>query len=184
MFIYRGRGWKKKNCGGIRGKLHSLYQVVKRVEKKGVPGADIDVFKCMNEKIKEVETIPSTISMRLLRARESMDRSLLSEDESYHLDLFLFCFYCGGIAPIDAAYLTRSCIDMKKRKITYERIKTPKKARPPFVPRAEKIAEKYRKIAIRTSCCPSSRQSMILMTRRKTGWIICALKWMKRYGAS
>ena len=33
---------------------------------------------------------------------------------------------------------------MKKRKITYERIKTPKKARPPFVPRAEKIAGKYR----------------------------------------
>lgn len=75
---------------------------------------------------------------------ESMDRSLLSEEESYHLDLFLFCFYCGGIAPIDAAYLTWPCIDLTKRKITYERIKTPKKARPPFVPRAEKIADKYR----------------------------------------
>lgn len=145
VFFIEAEGAKKKNRGGIRGKLHSLYQVVKRAEKKGVPGADIDVFKCTNEKFKEVETIPSTISMRLLRAMESMDRSLLSEDQSYHLDLFLFCFYCGGIAPIDAAYLTWPCIDMKKRKITYERIKTPKKARPPFVPRAEKIAEKYRK---------------------------------------
>lgn len=83
--------------------------------------------------------------MRLFRAMESMDRSLLSEDESYHLDLLLFCFYYGGIALIEAAYLTWPCIDMKKRKITYERIKTPKKARPPFVPRAEKITEKYRK---------------------------------------
>ena len=144
VFFIESEGAKKKNRGGIRGKLHSLYQVVKRAEKKGVPGADIDVFKCTNEKFKELETIPSTIPLYNIRAMENMDRSLISEDESYHLDLFLFCFYCGGIAPIDAAYLTWPCIDLKKRKITYERIKTPKKAKPPFVPRAEKIAEKYR----------------------------------------
>lgn len=82
--------------------------------------------------------------MGLLRSIAFMARSRLSKTKSYCLDLFLFCFYCGGIAPIDAAYLTWACIDMKKRKITYERIKTPKKAKPPFVPRAEAIANKYR----------------------------------------
>lgn len=144
VFFIESEGAKRGNRGGLRAKLHSLYQVVKKAEKKGIPGADVDVFICTNEKFREVETVPSTISFTLLKAMESMDRSLISEAESYYLDLFLFCFYCGGIAPIDAAYLTWPCIDMRKRKITYERIKTPKKARPPFVPRAEKIAAKYR----------------------------------------
>lgn len=144
VFYIESEGAKKGNRGGLRGKLHSLYQVVKKAEKKGIPGADVDAFVCTNEKFREQEHEPSTISLTLLKAMESMDRSLISEKESYYLDLFLFCFYCGGIAPIDAAYLTWPCIDMKKRKITYERIKTPKKGRPPFVPRAEKIAAKYK----------------------------------------
>lgn len=123
VFFIESEGAKRNSRGGLRGKLHSLYQVVKKASKKNVPGADLDVFICTNEKFREVETTPSTISMGLLRAMEAMDRSLLSKTESYCLDLFLFCFYCGGIAPIDAAYLTWACIDMKKRKITYERIK-------------------------------------------------------------
>lgn len=127
VFYIESEGAKKGNRGGLRGKLHSLYQVVKKAEKKGIPGADVDAFVCTNEKFREQEHEPSTISLTLLKAMESMDRSLISEKESYYLDLFLFCFYCGGIAPIDAAYLTWPCIDMKKRKITYERIKTPKK---------------------------------------------------------
>ena len=39
----------------------------------------------------------------LLRAMDSMARSLISKSESYYLDLFLFCFYYGGMAPIDTA---------------------------------------------------------------------------------
>ena len=136
-------GAKRGNKGGLREKLHSLYQVVKRAEKKNIPGADVDVFKCTNEKFRGEDPVPRTISLKLFRAIENMDRSLLSDRENYYLDLFLFCFYCGGMGPMDAAYLTWPSIDMKKRKITYERIKTPKKGRPPFVPRAEAIAKKY-----------------------------------------
>ncbi len=143
VFYIETEGAKKGNKGGLREKLHSLYQVVKKAEKKNIPGADLDVFQCTVEKFRGEEPIPRTISMKLLMAMENLDRSLLSDEESYHLDLFLFCFYCGGMAPIDAAYLTWPCIDMKRRKITYERIKTPKKGRPPFVPRAEAIARKY-----------------------------------------
>ena len=39
----------------------------------------------------------------MLRAMDSMARSLISKSESYYLDLFLFCFYYGGMAPIDTA---------------------------------------------------------------------------------
>lgn len=144
VFFIESEGAKKGNKGSIRTKLHLLYKVVEKAEKRGVPGADKGNFACTNEKFREEETIPSTIPLWLMYGIESMDRSLLSEVEKFHIDLFLFCFYCGGMAPIDAAYLTWSCINMERRKITYERIKTPKKARPPFVPRAEKIAERYK----------------------------------------
>ena len=57
----------------------------------------MDVFICTNDKFREAETTPSTVSM------DSMARSLISKSESYYLDLFLFCFYYGGMAPIDTA---------------------------------------------------------------------------------
>ena len=176
VFFIESEGAKTKSRGGLRGKLLSLYLVVKKASKKNVPGADLDVFICTNEKFREVETTPSTISMGLLKAMESMDRSLLSKTESYHLDLFLFCFYCGGIAPIDAAYLTWPCIDMKKRKITYERIRTPKKARPPFVPRAEAIAQKYRSECFSDFVLPifSARHDTHIRKKHRVG-ALCGL---------
>jgi integrase len=144
VFYIESEGAKKQNGGGVRNKLHSLYRVVQIAEKRHIPGADISVFACTNQKFKGVETIPATISLKLMRAMESIDRSLLSDEENYHLDLFLFSYYCGGMGPLDAAYLTWRCIDVNKRMIVYERIKTTKKAKPPFVPRAEKIIAKYR----------------------------------------
>ncbi len=144
VFFIESEAAKKGNRGGMREKLHSLYRVVDMAERRHIPGADVGVFVCTNQKFKGVETVPATISLKLMKAMESMDRSLLSDEENYHLDIFLFCYYCGGMGPMDAAYLTWRCIDVKRRMIIYERIKTTKKAKPPFVPRAEKIAEKYR----------------------------------------
>lgn len=39
VFFIESEGAKTKSCGGLRGKLHSLYQVVKKASKKNVPGA-------------------------------------------------------------------------------------------------------------------------------------------------
>jgi len=144
VFFIESEGAKNGNRGGLREKLHSLYRVVDMAERRHIPGADIGVFACTNQKFRGVPPVPATISLKLMRAMENIDRSLLTGDESYHLDLFLFSYYCGGMGPLDAAYLTWRCIDLKRRMIVYERIKTTKTAKPPFVPRAEKIAEKYR----------------------------------------
>lgn len=179
VFFIESEGAKRNSRGGLRGKLHSLYQVVKKASKKNVPGADLDVFICTNEKFREVETTPSTISMGLLRAMEAMDRSLLSKTESYCLDLFLFCFYCGGIAPIDAAYLTWACIDMKKRKITYERIKTPKRPSHPSF-RVRRLSPTNTATSVmRTSCCRSFRHGTIRISGRKTVSTIFAARSTK-----
>lgn len=147
VYFIEAEGAKKGNGGSLREKLNGIYQVVQRAERKGIPGANLDAFVVTNDKFKGAgDRTPSTISLNLLRAMESMDRSLITEEENMHLDFFLFCFYCGGMAPTDAAHLTWSCINMDRRKITYERMKTPKSARPPFVPRAEMIAKKYQSL--------------------------------------
>lgn len=141
-------GIKKGNKNGIRTKLNNLWVIVDKARKRGIPGANLESFDITNDRFREEEPSSKALDMSVIRALENLDASLFTETELFFIDIFLFCFYTGGIAPIDAAYLTWSCIDLEKRKVTYERIKYPKIARPPFLPRAEKIAEKYR-----DKCC-------------------------------
>ncbi|MFR9498676.1 MAG: tyrosine-type recombinase/integrase [Rikenellaceae bacterium] len=74
---------------------------------------------------------------------EALDRTLLTRVEKIHLDLFLFSFYAGGIASVDACYLTWDCVD-KDGYLCYERIKFPKKARIKLNAKALGILDKYK----------------------------------------
>ena len=141
-------GIKKGNRNGIRTKLNVLYMIVDKAQKRGIPGANLEPFDITNDKFREQEATSKALDMSIIRALENLDPSLFTETELFYIDIFLFCFYSGGMAPIDAAYLTWPCIDVENRKMCYERIKYPKTARPPFLPRAQKIAEKYRHL-----CC-------------------------------
>ena len=144
----QSEGIKKGNRNGIRTKLNILYMIVDKARMRGIPGANLEAFDITDDRFQEPETESKALDMSIIRALENLDASLFTETELFYIDIFLFCFYCGGMAPIDSAYLTWSSIDKEKRKITYERIKYPKIARPPFLPRAEKIAEKYK-----DQCC-------------------------------
>lgn len=137
-------GIKKGNKNGIRGKLNVLYMLVDKARQRGIPGANLEPFDITDDRFREEESSSKALDMSVIRALENLDTSLFTETELFFIDIFLFCFYSGGMAPIDAAYLTWSCVDLEKRKITYERIKYPKTARPPFLPRAQKIAQKYK----------------------------------------
>lgn len=144
----QAEGIKKGNKNAIRTKLNVLYKIVEKAQKKGIPGANLESFDITSDRFREEEAHSKALDMSVIRALENLDTSLFTETELFHIDMFLFCFYCGGMAPVDAAYLTWSCIDVEKHKMAYERIKYPKIARPPFLPRAQKIAEKYR-----SKCC-------------------------------
>lgn len=78
----------------------------------------------------------------VLEKLEAVDRSLFSQKEQLHLDLFLFSYYTGGMANVDVCHLTWDCI--KEDKIIYERMKFPKQAKPLLIEKAKKIIEKYR----------------------------------------
>lgn len=135
----------KNNKGiSLRSKLFSLYKIVSKGKRIGITGADTEVFSCVNHKFREQNTVPKTILYSVLLKIEEIDRELFREREQFCLDAYLFCYYCGGIPLVDTAHLRWSLIDYKAEKIEFPYMKTGKIARPPFIPKARTIAEKYR----------------------------------------
>ena len=63
-------------------KFHSFTKWVKKASKKNVPGTDVDVFICTNDKFREAETTPRYGLYGLLRAVDSMARSLIRKSEA------------------------------------------------------------------------------------------------------
>ena len=137
-------GIKNGNRGNLRTKLFYLHRVVLEAQGQQIPGANIQNFRCVDDKFKEKEFDPKTIPYPVLLQIEHIDRSLLSKKERYHLDVYLFCFYCGGMAPTDAAHLRGSAINLKDNRMEFQRMKTGRLAKPIFIPKAREITEKYR----------------------------------------
>lgn len=105
VFYVEKRAIENNNNGGLRNKIHFLYLIVEEARKKNIRGADLEIFECVYEKFRQKETEPRTISYEDFLRIENFDRSLLTKKEQKWLDFYLFCFYTGGMAPIDSAYL-------------------------------------------------------------------------------
>lgn len=146
VFYVKEEGAKNGNRGGLKNKLSCFYGTFYYAGKDGMPGADLDLFNCMEPEMKDLEEQPQTLPYWVIQRIEMMDQSLFTKTELLHIDLFLFCFYCGGIAPVDAAYLTED--NLVKRGlnpyISYERKKFPKRGFPPYTASAQRIVEKYK----------------------------------------
>lgn len=161
-------GIRKGNKNSIRTKLNILYKIVDKAQKRGIPGANLESFDITHDRFRESEAHSKALDMSVIRAFENLDSSLFTETELFHIDIFLFCFYCGGMAPIDAAYLTWSCVDVEQHKMAFERIKYPKIARPPFLPRAQKIAQKYKHLCCGNYVLPLFTKEKMTEIQRKS----------------
>lgn len=146
-FYIQKRGAENGNNGNIVGYLRILRGVVFYAGRMGVPDADIAIFLQIKEKMKPKKFEPKTIPLEVIRKIENIDRSLFSRLEQFHIDLFLFSFYTGGMANVDVCLLTWNCIDANDR-LVYERTKYPKKASIVFHPKARIIAERYQEQCI------------------------------------
>ena len=107
-----------------------------------MPGSDLSIFATTKNQIQKNETEPQTISIEVMKKIENLDRSLLTKNECEYLDYYLFCFYAGGMPPINASYLEWTNID-EKCILRYNRYTTGKKAEVPCFKKAFDIAEKY-----------------------------------------
>lgn len=181
IFYLRKIGAKKGNKGRVPGRLKTFCGVFYYANKKGIPHTDISLFDNFRLYMKEDERMPQTIPLELMEKIENHDRSTLTEEEIFHLDMFLFCFYAGGIAPIDMAYLTWDSI--KNGILRYERFKVCKSATMPFLNSANAIARKYRKQCFNNHVLPlvGSKDETHLQKAGKIGRISHELnKTMKK----
>ncbi|MDR1504843.1 MAG: phage integrase SAM-like domain-containing protein [Prevotella sp.] len=137
------RGAKKGNNGGIYAKLKYLHATFTYAKRNQVYGVNLSVFDPIRDKFKSRFFIPKGVSSNTVHLIENTDRTFLSKREKFHLDLFLFSYYAGGISNIDICYLNRRSI--KKDEIIYERIKCNKQVRVVLLDKARDIIEKYRK---------------------------------------
>ncbi|GAB6011184.1 site-specific integrase [Viscerimonas tarda] len=141
------RGAKKGNKGGLGERLRQFYGIFYYSNKKGQPDTDTSLFQCVKKHYKRNKnTTPKTIPYEIISKIEDMDKSCFSRLERFHIDLFLFCFYAGGMANVDACYLTWNCI--QDGVIIYERTKFPKSAKIPLSDKAKAIIDKYRHLCV------------------------------------
>lgn len=137
------RGEKNGNKGSLVQRLKKLKAVVNYAY--GTlknPNADVSVFECVESKMKHSKFTPKSIPHSVIKRIEGLDRIQFSKIEQFHLDLFLFSFYAGGMCNIDVAYLNWGAIKSGDT-IEYERIKVCKDARVPLIDKAKAILGKY-----------------------------------------
>lgn len=128
--------------GAIPNRLKKLQAVFNHARELGVKNVDTSVFRNVSEEMKISEAAPLIFSADTMRKIESIDRSAFSRTELFHIDLFLFSFYSGGMTCSDMAYLTYDQI--KKDIITYEKMRTHKTVAVPLISKAQDIIDHYR----------------------------------------
>ncbi len=105
-------------------------------------GVNMEAFNVLGNDIKWPEATSRAVSEKVIEKISTIDRTLFSEKERLHLDLFLFSFYTGGMANVDVCNLTWDMVEDDR--IVYERIKFPKTAKPVLLKKAKEIMSRYK----------------------------------------
>ena len=136
------KGFKNNNKGGLKHKLTCLKAIFKVAIKEKILGVNLSVFEVVKDKMRASKTSPRVLSEADFILIRDFDRSKLSKKECFHLDLFLFSYYSGGMANVDVCYLNKSCF--KEGYIEYVRRKCDKIANPIFLPKIQEIIDHYK----------------------------------------
>lgn len=128
--------------GAIPNRLKKFQAVFNHAREMGIIEADSSIFRNVSEHMKISEAKPVILSADTMRKIEDIDRSAFSRTELFHIDLFLFSFYSGGMTCSDMAYLTYGQIK-KKNIITYEKMRTRKTVVVPLIKKSQIIIDRY-----------------------------------------
>ncbi len=141
-FWTKEQGIKNGNKAGLTQKLRLIRAICNYARKQEMYGVNMDAFNVLGDDIKWPETTSRAVSEKVIEKISTIDRTLFSEKERLHLDLFLFSYYTGGMANVDVCNLTWDMVEDDR--IVYERIKFPKTAKPILLQKARDIMDKYR----------------------------------------
>lgn len=135
------RGKKNGNNGAVSHRMRKLRAVCNYAFKKGVPGATVGIFEDFEKHMKTTKFESKAISQDVIKKIENIDRSLFTKNQNFHIDIYLFCFYMGGISNIDLVNLTWERFN--DGVLVYERMKVCKDATVPLITKAKAIIKKY-----------------------------------------
>jgi integrase len=136
------RAEETRTKGAIPNRLKKFQAVFNHAREMGIIEADSSIFRNVADQMKISEAKPVILSADTMRKIEDIDRSAFSRTELFHIDLFLFSFYSGGMTCSDMAYLTYGQIK-KKNIITYEKMRTRKTVIVPLVKKSQIIIDRY-----------------------------------------
>lgn len=128
--------------GARPNRLKKFQAVFNHAREMGIIEADSSIFRNVSQQMKILEAKPVILSADTMRKIEDIDRSAFSRTELFHIDLFLFSFYSGGMTCSDMAYLTYGQIK-KKNIITYEKMRTRKTVVVPLIKKSQIIIDRY-----------------------------------------
>lgn len=135
------RGKSMGNQGGVRHRLKKLKAICNYGVKMRIPGANIEVFEPFIHFMQQPKFESKALPLEVLKKIENIDRSSLTKIQNFHIDMFLFSFYAGGISNVDVTYLTWERI--KDGVLKYERMKVTKEAIVPLISKANELIMKY-----------------------------------------
>lgn len=96
----------------------------------------------METKHSNLKSLEKIIPLGVVMQIKHLDRSLFTEDEQFHIDLFLLSYYTGGISLRDLAHLTRDKV--KDTELDCTAIPYPQVEAVPLSDRARVIIGKYK----------------------------------------
>jgi len=136
-----GRAVETGTKGAVPNRLKKLQAVFNHARDMGIKNVDNNIFRCVEEKKKISEATLSIIPYEIIERVKNVDRGKFSSTELFHIDLFLFSFYTGGMSCSDMGYLTSA--NIKKRIITYEKMRVHRMVEIPLISSSETIISVY-----------------------------------------
>jgi len=140
LYLQR-RGKKMGNRGGVKHRLRKLKAICNYGIKMGIPGANIEIFEPFAHQMQQPKFESKALPLDVIKKIERIDREFFTKKQNFHIDMFLFSFYAGGISNIDVTFLTESSI--KDGIMEYERMKVSKEAVVPLINKAKQLIKKY-----------------------------------------
>lgn len=126
--------------GNLRTRLKELLRVFNFAAEMNLAKPDMSLFESLQPYIQHKKRIPKTLSPDVIGRIERLDPDAFTRVERFHIDLFLFCCYVGGLSNAEIAYLIRSCVC--RNTLTYV-AKSGKEVKIPLIDKARKIVKRY-----------------------------------------
>ena len=136
----RKKGTAENNRGNLRTRLKELMRVFRFAAETNIAKPDMSLFESLKPYVEHTKRLQQPLTPNTVEQIAKLGSEYFTRVEQFHIDLFLFCYYAGGISNVEVSYLKRSAV--RNNILTYTS-KTGKEVKVPLINKAHKILDKY-----------------------------------------